>query len=217
MTKASRRMKMTSTKFQYSFGLFDLSFPFQIHFGWLTAATLSNITSVYDVSEEASSQMQVAIGIGSLAVFHAVCQCGCFLGYYCAGQDLLCRGCRGVGLAGRFMNGEVSLVAAVVTFVVVCRMVVGLIALVIAKLTSPLSCEKKSIDSNASDNQLTESLLEKDCGICKQVVLRRIPRCVVLVNDFCIATKNTVRKNCHHGYRYLSQLSRRFSTNQILL
>lgn len=143
-------------------------FPFAIHFGWLTAATALNI-SVYAVSKEASSEVQVAIGIVSLAVLHAASVWSLFgllrePNFTVASVVAWASWWIHVELESpkesivqRFSQdviGGVSLAAALVSFVIVGQMLVRLIALV--KPTS--LCEKKA-NGDGNANELTENLL----------------------------------------------------------
>lgn len=48
-----------------------LRFPFMLHLGWITAATLLNVNVVF-VDQNAPSDVQLTVGIISLAILHAV-------------------------------------------------------------------------------------------------------------------------------------------------
>lgn len=62
-------LKLWSSKGQQEFWL--LKFPFSIHGGWITAASVLNVC-VVSVDNEASAATQLAVGIICLAVLHAL-------------------------------------------------------------------------------------------------------------------------------------------------
>lgn len=60
-------VKSEGTLFEFWF----LRFPFAIHCGWLTAASALNV-NVLVVQQDASAAVQLAVGIVSLAILHAI-------------------------------------------------------------------------------------------------------------------------------------------------